>query len=231
MTVVVWAGVDAGKASHHAAAIDADGRLLWSVRVANEQRRIELVARAGQSGGQRWAVDLVSPMASLLLAVLLTSGEDVVYVPRPDGFRPGRSARRRGQDRRQGRPGHRGHRPDAPGPGSYHRTASDELVVELARLTSHRADLMADWVRGVNRLREGSAEDSLPHLPSPCLWSLPLRNRRVPGRLGGVAAVHVQARARLGAVGSYRETGTSCHRPPFRLRLLPLAWPGALSPM
>jgi len=63
-------------------AIDAAGGLLWSVRVANEQRRIELVARAGRSGGQvRWAVDLVSPMASLLLAVLLTSGEDVVYVP------------------------------------------------------------------------------------------------------------------------------------------------------
>ena len=30
---------------------------------------------------------------------------------------------------------------------------------------------------------------------------------------------------------SYRETGTSCHRPPLRLRLLPLAWPGAESPM
>jgi hypothetical protein len=25
--------------------------------------------------------------------------------------------------------------------------------------------------------------------------------------------------------------GTSCQRPPFRLRLLPPAWPGALSPM
>ncbi len=33
-------------------------------------------------------------------------------------------------------------------------TADEELVVELARLTWHWADLMADWVRGVNRLRE-----------------------------------------------------------------------------
>jgi transposase len=33
-------------------------------------------------------------------------------------------------------------------------TRSDELVVELTRLTAHRADLMADWVRGINRLRE-----------------------------------------------------------------------------
>jgi Transposase len=30
----------------------------------------------------------------------------------------------------------------------------DELVVELALLTGHRADLSADWVRGVNRLRD-----------------------------------------------------------------------------
>jgi hypothetical protein len=27
------------------------------------------------------------------------------------------------------------------------------------------------------------------------------------------------------------EATTSCHRPPFRLMLLPLAWPGPLSPM
>jgi hypothetical protein len=29
----------------------------------------------------------------------------------------------------------------------------DELVVELTQLTGYRADLMADWVRGINRLR------------------------------------------------------------------------------
>jgi len=33
-------------------------------------------------------------------------------------------------------------------------TATDELVVELTRLTSYRADVMADWVRGINRLRD-----------------------------------------------------------------------------
>jgi hypothetical protein len=33
-------------------------------------------------------------------------------------------------------------------------TVTDELVVELTRLTSYRADVMADWVRGVNRLRD-----------------------------------------------------------------------------
>lgn len=151
---VVWVGIDAGKASHHAAAVDADGRLLWSVKVANEQRRIEeLIARAARSGGRvRWAVDLVSPMASLLLAVLLTSGQDVVYVPGRmvatmaealggEGKTDAKDARVIAQIARMRR-------------DLTTITATDELVVELARLTSHRADLMADWVRGVNRLRE-----------------------------------------------------------------------------
>jgi hypothetical protein len=32
--------------------------------------------------------------------------------------------------------------------------AGDTLVVELTRLSAHREDLMADWVRGVNRVRD-----------------------------------------------------------------------------
>ena len=156
MTVrdVIWVGIDAGKASHHAAAVDAEGRLLWSVKTANDQQRIEeLIARAGRSGSAvRWAVDLVSPMASLLLAVLLTSGQDVVYVP---GRMVARMAEALGgegktdaKDARVIADIARLRRDLAP------ITATDELVVELARLTSHRADLMGDWVRGVNRLRE-----------------------------------------------------------------------------
>src|SRR5436853_11686 len=30
----------------------------------------------------------------------------------------------------------------------------EELVVELSLLVSHRTDLMGEWVRGINRLRE-----------------------------------------------------------------------------
>jgi transposase len=151
---VVWVGIDAGKVSHHAVAIDADGRQLWSVKVANGQEQIEgLIARAARSGGEvRWAVDLVSPMASLLLAVLLTSGQDVVYVPGRlvagmagvfggEGKTDAKDARVIADIARMR-------------PGLTPVTAGDELVVELTRLTSHREDLMADWVRGVNRLRE-----------------------------------------------------------------------------
>ena len=33
-------------------------------------------------------------------------------------------------------------------------TAPDPIVADLQVLTAHREDLMGDWVRGVNRLRE-----------------------------------------------------------------------------
>ena len=81
MTAVdVWVGIDAGKASHHAAAVDASGKRLWSVKVANGQQQIEdLVSRAALAGGEvRWAVDMVSPAAALLLAILLAGGQKVV---------------------------------------------------------------------------------------------------------------------------------------------------------
>jgi transposase len=151
---VVWVGIDAGKASHHAAALDAEGRVVWSVKVANEQQRIEeLIARAARSAGEvRWAVDLVSPVASLLLAMLLAGGQHVVYVPGRmvaslagalggEGKTDAKDARVIADIARMRR-------------DLTAVTPDDELVVELTRLTSHRADLMGDWVRGVNRLRD-----------------------------------------------------------------------------
>ncbi|URN07653.1 IS110 family transposase [Actinomadura madurae] len=153
-TDVVWVGIDAGKTSHHAAALDATGKRLWSVKVGNGQRPIEeLVSRAAKSGAEvRWAVDLVSPAAALLLAILLTSGQKVVYVPgrvvhgmagvfRGEGKTDAKDARIIADTARM-----RGDLTEL--------TVTDELVVELTRLTSYRADVMADWVRGINRLRE-----------------------------------------------------------------------------
>ncbi|MER6170878.1 IS110 family transposase [Streptosporangium sp. NPDC001681] len=155
MTVpdVAWVGIDAGKTSHHAVAVDADGRRLWSVKVGNSQRQLEeLVARAAKTGGEvRWAVDLISTQASLLLGVLLTGGQNVVYVP--GRMVNGMAGVFRGEGKTDAK--------DAAIIADTARmrrdltrvTVTDELVVELTRLTSHRADLMADWVRGVNRLR------------------------------------------------------------------------------
>jgi len=153
-TGAVWVGIDAGKASHHAAAVDAGGKRLWSVKVANGQQPIEeLIARATGSGAEvRWAVDLVSPAAALLLAALLSSGQKVVYVPgrvvhgmaqvfRGEGKTDAKDALVIADTARM-----RGDLAEL--------APTDELVVELTRLTSYRADLMADWVRGINRLRD-----------------------------------------------------------------------------
>jgi transposase len=150
---VVWVGIDAGKSSHHAAAVDAGGKRLWSVKVANQRQIEELIARAARSGAEvRWAVDLVSPAAALLLAILLSGGQKVVYVPgrvvhgmagvfRGEGKTDAKDARVIADTARM-----RGDLAEL--------TATDELVVELTRLTSYRADVMSDWVRGVNRLRD-----------------------------------------------------------------------------
>ncbi|GAA5172556.1 IS110 family transposase [Pseudonocardia eucalypti] len=151
---LVWVGIDVGKAHHHACAMDPAGKVVFSRKVANDQAAIEqLVARArGAALEVRWAIDLTSNAAALLTAVLIASGQQVVYVP-------GRVVNRmsgvfRGETKSDAK--------DARVIAETARmrtdltpvTATDDLVVELARLTAHREDLMADWVRGVNRLRE-----------------------------------------------------------------------------
>ena len=56
----VWVGVDAGKQNHHAAAVDVIGRVLWSVRVSNDQQALaELIGRIHADDQVVWAVDLV----------------------------------------------------------------------------------------------------------------------------------------------------------------------------
>jgi hypothetical protein len=46
----VWVGIDVGKHAHHAAAVDGDGQLVWSRRVANDQAAIvELIGQATAS--------------------------------------------------------------------------------------------------------------------------------------------------------------------------------------
>lgn len=156
MTVrpIIWVGIDAGKATHHACAVDAEGKIRWSQKVANDQATIEqLIARAAKTATEvRWAVDLTSNAAALLLAVLVTTGQRVVYVPgrvvnrmtgvfRGEAKSDAKDARVIAETARM--------RADL-----TELSTPDDLVVELTRLTAHREDLMADWVRGVNRLRD-----------------------------------------------------------------------------
>jgi transposase len=149
----VWVGVDIGKGAHHAAAVDGDGQVVWSRRVVNDQAAIvELIGQATASAaGVCWAVDSTGASASLLLVLLVAADQPVVYVPggtvnrmagafageaktdAKDAVVIAQTARMR-QDLLAAQP-----RP--------------ELVAELAVLVGHRSDLLADWVRTVNRLR------------------------------------------------------------------------------
>jgi transposase len=151
---LIWVGIDAGKTTHHACAVDSEGKVVFTQKVTNDQAAIEqLIARATTTATEvRWAVDLTSNAAALLLAVLVTTGQRVAYVPgrvvnrmtgvfRGEGKSDAKDARIIAETARM--------RSDL-----TELSTPDNLVVELTQLTAHREDLMGDWVRGVNRLRD-----------------------------------------------------------------------------
>jgi transposase len=149
----VWVGIDVGKAGHHACAVDETGKVVWTQKLANQQRAIEaLIDRAhGSAERVRWAIDLTSPLALMLITVLLGAEQSVVYVPgavvntmthafRGEGKTDAKDARVIAETARL--------RNDL-----SNVALPDELIVELTQLTGYRSDLMTDWVRGINRLR------------------------------------------------------------------------------
>lgn len=149
----LWIGIDVGKRAHHAAAIDATGKLVWSHRVANDQESIERIVTLASSSyaGVRWAVDMTSHEAALLLGVLNSAGQNVQYVPgrivhrmtgafAGEGKTDARDALVIAQTARL--------RTDI-----AHIAPPDEMIAELTALTRHRTDRVGDWTRGVNRLR------------------------------------------------------------------------------
>ena len=152
----LWVGIDVGKQFHHACAVDADGKTVFSRKVKNRQAAIEdLVGRttAKTDGGEVvWALDMTSGSAALLVALLAATGQPVLSVP-------GRLVNRMsgaftGEAKTDARDAHtiaetarlRGDLAPVAVP--------DQVVGDLQVLTARREDLMADWVRGVNRLRE-----------------------------------------------------------------------------
>lgn len=149
----IWVGIDVGKQTHHACAIDPDGKVIFRQKLGNDQHSIEqLLARAGHTAPRvRWAVDLTSPLALLLISVLLAAEQTVTYVPgrvvntmtagfRGEGKTDAKDARVIAETARLRR--------------DLDQVAMpDELVVGLTQLTSYRTDLMGDWVAGINRLR------------------------------------------------------------------------------
>ena len=68
---ILWAGVDAGKAAHYCVAINADGQRVLSRRVVNDEAALTDLIRAvkelADGGSVRWAIDLNSGGAALLI--------------------------------------------------------------------------------------------------------------------------------------------------------------------
>jgi transposase len=150
----VWAGIDAGKGHHWAAVVDETGAILWSKKIENDEPVIltALSEILGLADEVHWAVDISGTSSALLLALLAAHGQQAVYVP-------GRTVNRmsgayRGEAKTDARDAYviaetARHRRDF--------AAIDvpaQLVADLALLTAHRSDLVADRVRMINRLRD-----------------------------------------------------------------------------
>jgi hypothetical protein len=78
----LWVGVDIGKAHHHVAAVDGEGRLVFSRKVDNDERDIlAVIAEVGAVGRPVcWAVDVTTGLAALLLTLLWRRQTEVRYV-------------------------------------------------------------------------------------------------------------------------------------------------------
>ncbi|MFI7059340.1 IS110 family transposase, partial [Streptosporangium canum] len=150
----VWAGVDIGKTHHHAVVINADGKRLLSRRVVNDEAVLtKLFAEVSDMAqGVTWAVDMKTGGAALLLSMLLSRGQQVLYISSTmvnraaDGYRgagktDAKDAAIIADQARMRR-------------GLTALRGQDELIVELQMLVAHRADLVADRTRAINRLRE-----------------------------------------------------------------------------
>ncbi|GAA4998372.1 IS110 family transposase [Yinghuangia aomiensis] len=151
----LWAGTDAGKAEHHCTVIDADGRTVLSRRVANDEgallQLLRDVLEAAGEGPVTWAVDLNAGGAALWIAVLVSHGQRLFYIP-------GRTVHHAsGAYRGSGKTDAK----DAFVIADQARMRRDlqplqetgEIAVDLKILTARRMDLSADRTRAINRLR------------------------------------------------------------------------------
>lgn len=151
----LWVGIDAGKGHHWAVAVDPEGHPVLSRKVVNDETEILDLLRTVHEAADEvvWAVDLVSAAAALLLAVLVANGQQVLYVPgravnRMSGIYKGGEAKTDAKDAHVIADQARMRR------DFQTVSAPPMLVAELALLTEHRKDLVADRTRLYNRLRE-----------------------------------------------------------------------------
>ena len=156
----LWAGIDAGKTDHHCVVIDTNGKRLFSQRVANDETLLQdliLSVTALADGGEvTWAIDLNHGGAALMITLLVTAEQRLLYIPgrtvyhasggyRGDGKTDAKDAAVIADQARM----RRDLQPLRPG---------DEIAVDLRILTARRGDLVADRTRAINRLRAALLE-------------------------------------------------------------------------
>ncbi|MGE5693953.1 MAG: IS110 family transposase [Candidatus Sericytochromatia bacterium] len=149
-----WAGVDVGKTHHRVCAVDADGKTLLSVRIGNDEAEIlSLIAKVkGLARQLIWAVDIIGAPSALLLALLGQAEQSVRYASGRVVAAMSNALVGEGKTDTK----------DAFVIAETARLRRDlavidqdtDLVRSLAVLTGHRADLVADRVRMINRLRD-----------------------------------------------------------------------------
>jgi transposase len=151
---MAWVGIDVGKTHHWACMVDAEGNKLLSIKVANDEADIvALIADAGSQATQLvWAVDIIGAPSALLLALLARADQSVRYAS--GRVVAAMSAAYAGEGKTDAK--------DSYVIAETARLRRDLSVVDtgtdrvrnLAVLTGHRADLIADRVRMINRLRD-----------------------------------------------------------------------------
>ncbi|MFI7517737.1 IS110 family transposase [Micromonospora echinofusca] len=150
----LWIGVDIGKTHHHVAAVDGDGRLVYSRRVANDETALLTVMAEVSTHGRPvcWAVDVTTGLSALLLTLLWRRQVQVRYVSGTVAFHM--AAAFAGENKTDARDAvviaqTIRMRPDIP-----ILEPSDRLLAELTVLTSYRADLVGQRVATLFRLQE-----------------------------------------------------------------------------
>lgn len=156
MTSHLSAGVDVGKEHHWVCVVDDDGAVVMSRKLANDEEQIRgLVTEVDALADEvSWTVDLTTVYAALLLTVLADAGKPVRYLAgravwQASTVYRGGEAKTDAKDARVIADQSRMRGTDLP---VLH--PDDDLIAELRMLTAHRADLVADRTRTINRLRQ-----------------------------------------------------------------------------
>lgn len=150
----LWVGIDVGKGHHWVCVVDDAGATRWSAKIDNDESAILNALGQVLALGEdlAWGVDITGTSAALLLALLAAHDQRISYVP-------GRTVNRmsgayRGEAKTDARDAYViaetiRHRRDL-----SRVDVPADLVAELGLLVAHRADLVADRVRMINRLRD-----------------------------------------------------------------------------